>query len=52
MLFRSLKRHDERITLVKEPWVCASTYEFGAGTVVPYRAGESIAWRLAADQRA
>jgi dihydroorotase len=49
--FYGLRRHDERITLVKEPWLCANAYEFGAGTVVPYRAGESIAWRLIADRR-
>jgi dihydroorotase len=45
--FYGLPRHEERITLVREPWIPAGTYEFGAGSVVPYRAGESIAWRLA-----
>jgi dihydroorotase len=45
--FYGLPRHEERITLVREPWIPANTYEFGAGSVVPYRAGESVAWRLA-----
>lgn len=45
--FYGLPRHEERITLVREAWTPAGTYGFGAGSVVPYRAGESIAWRLA-----
>jgi dihydroorotase len=44
--FYGLPRHEERITLVKESWRPAESYEFGAGTVVPYRAGECIAWRF------
>jgi dihydroorotase len=39
-------RHAETITLTKESWVPPPSYEFGNGSVVPYRAGESIAWRL------
>jgi dihydroorotase len=49
--FYGLPRHEERITLVREPWTPARTYEFGAGSVVPYRAGESVAWRLAPEGR-
>ena len=49
--FYGLPRHEERITLVREPWIAARTYEFGAGSVVPYRAGESVAWRLAPGRR-
>jgi dihydroorotase len=45
--FYGLPRHEQRITLIREPWIPADSYEFGAGSVVPYRAGESIAWRLA-----
>jgi dihydroorotase len=48
--FYGLPRHEERITLVREPWTPARTYEFGAGSVVPYRAGESVAWRLAPER--
>jgi dihydroorotase len=50
--FYGLPRHDERITLVKESWTAAASYEFGGGAVVPYRAGESIAWRLVVGKRA
>ncbi len=35
------------ITLRKEPWVVPESYFFGGGTVVPYRGGESVGWRLA-----
>ena len=45
--FYGLPRHEDRITLIKEPWVPPERYDFGAGTVVPYRGGESVAWRLA-----
>ncbi len=44
--FYGLPRHDETITLVKESWTPPPAYEFGNGTLVPYRAGETIAWRL------
>ena len=46
--FYGLPRHEEVITLVKESWMPPRTYDFGNGTLVPYRGGESIAWRLAA----
>lgn len=46
--FYGLPRHDDTITLIKEPWVPPEVYDFGDGELVPYRAGESIAWRLAA----
>jgi dihydroorotase len=45
--FYGLARHEERITLIKDSWKPAATYEFGGGALVPYRAGEDIAWRLA-----
>ncbi len=45
--FYGLPRHEETITLVKESWVPPATYDFGGGTLVPYRGGEPIAWRLA-----
>jgi dihydroorotase len=50
--FYGLPRHEERITLEREPWVVPEHYPFGEGTVVPYRAGETIAWRLAPVERA
>lgn len=50
--FYGLPRHDATITLVKESWTPPPAYDFGAGTLVPYRAGEAIAWRLAGSERA
>ncbi len=44
--FYGLPRHEETITLVKDPWVAPVGYDFGDGNLVPYRAGETIAWRL------
>jgi dihydroorotase len=49
--FYRLPRNEETITLIKETWVPPKTYAFGDGVVVPYRAGESIAWRLAQPER-
>jgi dihydroorotase len=46
--FYGLPRHPDTITLVREAWVTPASYDFGSGSLVPYRAGETIAWRLAA----
>jgi dihydroorotase len=46
--FYRLPRHDEVITLTKESWVPPVSYDFGQGALVPYRAGEAVAWRLIA----
>jgi dihydroorotase len=45
--FYGLARHEERITLIKEPWTAPESYPFGGGFLIPYRAGEPIGWRLA-----
>lgn len=45
--FYGLPRHDSTITLIKESWVPPPIYDFGSGALVPYRGGESVAWRLA-----
>jgi dihydroorotase len=45
--FYGLPRHEDALTLVKESWVPPEVYDFGGGALVPYRGGESIAWRLA-----
>ena len=45
--FYGLPRHPDTITLIKQPWVPPAHYDFGDGTLVPYRAGEPVAWRLA-----
>lgn len=49
--FYGLPRHEERITLRRDPWVVPERYPFGDGAVVPYRAGETVAWRLAPPER-
>jgi dihydroorotase len=45
--FYGLPRNDEQITLVKEAWSPPRSYPYGNGKLVPLRAGERIAWRLA-----
>ena len=44
--FYGLPRHEDTITLVKETWMAPEVYDFGHGSLVPYRAGEPVAWRL------
>ncbi len=44
--FYGLPRPRERICLQKDPWIVPACYAFGEGTLVPYRAGAEIAWRL------
>ncbi|HTC37707.1 MAG TPA: dihydroorotase [Steroidobacteraceae bacterium] len=45
--FYGLPRHADSITLLKDPWTGPQQYPFGSGTLIPYRAGEPIGWRLA-----
>jgi dihydroorotase len=44
--FYRLPRNTAKVMLRKEPWVVPRDLPFGAETVVPLRAGESIGWRL------
>ncbi|TAJ77087.1 MAG: dihydroorotase [Gallionellaceae bacterium] len=44
--FYRLPRNRDRVTLVKESWPVPSEINIGADTLVPLRAGETIAWRL------
>ena len=46
--FYGLAPHEERVTLVREPWTVPAEYAYGAETIVPLRAGETVRWRLAA----
>jgi dihydroorotase len=46
--FYRLPRNTGTITLLPEPWEVPAHYPFGTGELVPLRAGERIAWRLAA----
>jgi len=48
--FYGLPRHQDSIRLIKEHWMPPTSYDFAAGAVVPYRAGEPIAWRLASGE--
>jgi len=45
--FYDLPRNEERITLVRESWEVPACYPFGREEIVPLRAGERIALRLA-----
>lgn len=44
--FYGLPRNQERITLQRTPWTPPAAYSFGEHELTPFRAGESIAWRL------
>jgi dihydroorotase len=44
--FYRLPRNRGSITLVREPWAPPAYYSFGDDALVPFRAGEPIAWRL------
>lgn len=46
--FYGLPRNTEMIRLIKSAWEPPASYAFGESLVVPLRAGESLAWRLAA----
>jgi dihydroorotase len=45
--FYGLPRNGGTLTLVPEPWEVPARYPFGTEELVPLRAGERIAWRLA-----
>ena len=48
--FYGLPRNGGNITLVPEPWEVPARYPFGTEELVPLRAGERIAWRLASHE--
>ena len=45
--FYRLPHNAGTVTLLREPWEVPDHYPFGADELVPLRAGERIAWRLA-----
>lgn len=45
--FYGLPVNSGTVTLVKDSWTVPAEYPFGAQSVVPLRAGETVAWRLA-----
>jgi dihydroorotase len=44
--FYGLPRNTSQITLERSAWTPPASYPFAADELVPFRAGESIAWRL------
>jgi dihydroorotase len=46
--FYGLPRNQEQITLERTPWTVPSSYPFANGELVPFRAGETLSWRLRA----
>jgi len=44
--FYGLPRNGDKVTLTRESWTVPAEYPFGAETVVPLRAGESVHWRV------
>jgi dihydroorotase len=44
--FYGLPRNTDKVTLTRTSWIPPSAYRFGDDELVPFRAGESIAWRL------
>lgn len=45
--FYGLPRNTDQITLERVAWTPPASYTFAADEIVPLRAGESVAWRLA-----
>ncbi len=46
--FYGLPRNTARVTLVRQSWTVPAQNPFGAESLVPLRAGETIAWKLQA----
>lgn len=44
--FYGLPRNRDRVTLEKREWKVAQAYPYGAGELVPLRAGATVGWRL------
>ena len=44
--FYGMERNSTTITLIKEEWTVPSEYPLGEETLVPLRAGQTIAWKL------
>jgi dihydroorotase len=44
--FYGLPPNPGRLTLVRDPWTVPATLPLGEETLVPFRAGEPVAWRL------
>jgi len=44
--FYRLPRNTDTITLIRQSWTIPDSYSFMDGDLVPFRAGQTIAWRL------
>jgi dihydroorotase len=44
--FYGLPRNPGSLSLVREPWTPPASLPFGARDIVPFRAGDSVGWRL------
>jgi dihydroorotase len=45
--FYGLPRNEEKITLLREPWVVPHSVPYGHDELIPFRAGGEVAWRIA-----
>jgi len=45
--FYGLPRNTKKITLAQEPWQVPASVPFGVDTLVPFRAGATMPWRIA-----
>lgn len=50
--FYGLARNREHVTLERTAWTPPAVYPFAEEELVPFRAGEQIAWRMVEEQRA
>ncbi|MDH5302274.1 MAG: dihydroorotase [Gammaproteobacteria bacterium] len=47
--FYNLPRNTTKVTLVKQEWNVPESYAFGSDKLIPFRAGETVRWKLKAD---
>jgi dihydroorotase len=45
--FYGIPRNDSRLTLVREAWIVPQEIPIGKHTLIPFRAGEPVTWKLA-----
>jgi len=47
--FYGLPRNSKQVTLVKETWTVPDAIEYGSDKLIPFRAGETMHWKLKVD---
>jgi dihydroorotase len=45
--FYGLPRNTSTLTLVKEEWSAPESYPFAEGSIIPFRSGQSLQWKIA-----